>query len=470
MIKSIKIFLLTNLLLCIIFVTSLALLTCFLLENRDLQTHLDNKLIQSTLSIQAFMTQNPTPEELQRIQSSIDAVATIEHPISFQKNTKSFLSSYEAFQFQILDANNHSLLESNTPIPPTFLNAPLGLSKANYQNKRWRIFVTIDPVTRTKIIATEPVNFQNLLRGHIAQESIFIMLISYPFLGILIWTVINRGLKSLKKISYEIQQRAANRLDPIDSENVPLEIKIIVSEWNKLFDRLKKAFDREQSFAADAAHELKTPLAALKAHAQVAMHAKTEQELKAALQKILTSVDRSAHSVQQLLIMSRMEYNLPDQQATSVNLVQQAKEVIAELVPQALEKNSEIELIAPDGELVISGYVTAIAILIRNLIDNAIRYTPEHSLVRVILKDTPDAVLLIVTDNGNGIPEHLREQVFERFFRVLGNKGSGTGLGLGIVKQIIDLHEASIKLDTPPEGKGLQATVSFPKTVHDTKS
>jgi two-component system sensor histidine kinase QseC len=463
MIKSIKTFLLTNLLLCVIFITSLALLTSFLLENRDLQAHLDNKLIQSAFSIQAFMDQNPTPEELQRIQDNINSIATIQYPISFQEHTKSFFSSYEAFQFQVLDAENNFLLESSTPIPPPFLNAPIGLSQSNFKGENWRIFVTIDPISRIKVIATEPFNFQNLLRGHIAQESIFIMLISYPFLGILIWTVINRGLRSLKKISREIQQRAAHRLDPIDSKNVPLEIKTIVTEWNKLFDRLKKAFDREQRFAADAAHELKTPLAALKAHTQVALHAKTEQELKTALQKILTGVDRSAHSVQQLLIMSRMEYNLPDQQPSPVNLVKQTKEVVAELAPQALEKNSEIELLAPDSEPLLSGYSTAVAILIRNLVDNAIRYTPEGSLIRVIIKETENKVILIVEDNGNGIPEGLREQVFERFFRVIGNKSSGTGLGLGIVKQIIDLHQAKITLDTPESGKGLEITVTFSK-------
>lgn len=463
MIKSIKTFLLTNLLLCVIFITSLALLASFLLENRDLQAHLDNKLIQSAFSIQAFMDQNPTPEELQRIQDNIDAIATIQYPISFQKHTKTFFSSYEAFQFQVLDANNDFLLASSTPLPPPFLNAPIGLSQSNFKGETWRIFVTIDPITRVKVIAAEPFNFQNLLRGHIAQESIFIMLLSYPFLGLLIWTVINRGLRSLKKISQEIQQRAANRLDPIDAEHVPLEIKIIITEWNRLFARLKQAFEREQRFAADAAHELKTPLAALKAHTQVALQAKTEEERKAALQKILAGVDRSAHAVQQLLIMSRMEYNLPDQKPTPVNIIKQAKEVVAELAPQVLEKNSEIELLSPDSEPLILGYSTAIAILIRNLVDNAIRYTPEGSLIRVVIKETSDSILLKVIDNGAGIPEHLRGQVFERFFRVLGNKGSGTGLGLGIVKQIIDLHQAKIELNTSPGGHGLQVTVIFSK-------
>lgn len=463
MIKSIRNFLLTNLLLCVIFITSLTLLASFLLENRDLQAHLDNKLIQAVFSIQAFIDQTPTPQELQRIQENIDAISSIQYPITFQQRTKSFFSSYEAFQFEVLDPQNNFLLGSNTPLPSPFLKAPIGLSKGNFNGQTWRIFAVIDPVTRIKIIAAEPFNFQNLLRGHIAQESIFIMLLSYPFLGLLIWIVINRGLKSLDNVAHEVQQRAPNRLEPIDIANVPAEIKVIITQWNKLFIRLKQAFEREKRFSADAAHELKTPLAALKAHTQVALHAKDEKELKTALQKILTCVDRSAHSVQQLLILSRMEYNLPEQQPIAVNIIKQTKEVVAELAPQALEKNSEIELLSPDSEPLIPGHSTAIAILIRNLVDNAIRYTPEGSLVRVIIKETSDEVILKVIDNGPGIPEHLRQQVFERFFRILGNKSSGSGLGLGIVKQIADLHQATIKLSTSPGGQGLQVIVVFPK-------
>jgi two-component system, OmpR family, sensor histidine kinase QseC len=143
--------------------------------------------------------------------------------------------------------------------------------------------------------------------------------------------------------------------------------------------------------------------------------------------------------------------------------------VIADLVPQALEKDTDIELIAPNIEPIISGYNTAISILMRNLVDNAIRYTPEHSFIQVIIEhdEARGTVLLRVIDNGPGIPEDLRQQVFERFFRVIGNKSPGSGLGLGIVQQIVELHQATIGLETPSSGHGLEVVVVFAAAKKD---
>jgi two-component system sensor histidine kinase QseC len=146
-----------------------------------------------------------------------------------------------------------------------------------------------------------------------------------------------------------------------------------------------------------------------------------------------------------------------------VDLTKLTQEMVSELVPAALEKKDEIELIMPDHDLIILGYGTSISILVRNLVDNAIRYSPEHSSVRVILEESQGHVVLRVIDNGPGIPEQLRARVFERFYRVIGNKSPGSGLGLSIVRQIADLHQATIALDAVPDGQGLQISVTFPK-------
>ncbi len=463
MTTSIRNFLVTNLLLCVIFITSLSLLTNLFLENRDLQSHLDSKLTQSALAIQAFMSQSNTPVEVHAIQQQINSLSTGPYPFALHQFSKAKNGNHEAFGFRVLDKDQKLLLRSATPMPESFDNSPLGLSQAFSGNSAWRIFVTTDPSSNIRVIVGEKYNFRNLLAGHVSQESFFVMLMSYPFLGLLIWIIISRGLSSLRKVSAEVQLRAPDHLEPIDSTQVPVEIKAIVEEWNKLFARLQDAFGREKRFAADAAHELKTPLAALKAHTQVALNATNEAERDAALRKILTGVDRSAHVVQQLLTLSRMGHGLALEHTGAVNIVKQAQEVIAELAPEVLDKDSEIELISPDKEPIIQGHSTAIAILIRNLVDNAIRYTPTGSFVQVIIEENADKVRLKVIDNGPGIPEHLRSQVFERFFRVLGNKGSGSGLGLGIVQQIAEVHRAIISLETPPSGHGLQVTVAFPK-------
>lgn len=458
MTTSIRNFLVINLLLCVILISAFSMLANLLLENKDLQGHLDNKLTQSAFAIQAFMTQSNTPEELRSIQQNINATPMLHYPFSFHKHALT-----EAFQFRVLDQNNQLLLQSSAQLPASFDRAKPGLSNIQFNGKNWRVFVTIDPLPKTKVIVAEQYDFRNLVSGRISEESVFVMLMSFPFLGILIWLIIHRGLSSLQKVADEVRRRAPDHLEPIDVAQVPEEIKSIVEEWNKLFGRLHQAFAREKRFAADAAHELKTPLAALKAHTQVALNAETDEERVTALQKILTGVDRSAHVVQQLLTLSRMGHGLVLEHSNPVNIVKQAKEVLAEIAPEALEKNSEIELIAPEIEPLITGHSTAIAILIRNLVDNAIRYKSEGGLVQVLIEETANKVLLKVVDDGPGIPQHLRQQVFERFFRVLGNKSTGSGLGLGIVQQIAEVHNASIALETPPSGKGLQVTVAFPK-------
>lgn len=463
MTTSIRHFLLVNLLLSVVLITTFGMITSLFLEHKDVNIHLDDKLMQSAFAIQAFLRNTSTPKQLQTIQSNINAIPYLQSPFVPVRATHIYPKS---FYFRVWDGHGKLLLASATPFPQVFLQAPIGFSQATVEDQTWRAFTVVDPINKLKITVVERYGFQNLLVGHITQEAIFIMLISYPFLGLLIWIIIGRGLSSLQKVSDEVQQRAPDHLAPIDPANVPVEIKPIVEEWNKLFHRLKQAFDREKRFAADAAHELKTPLAALKTHTQLALSAKDENERIAALRKILAGVNRSAHVVQQLLTLSRMNQGLSLEKPQPVNLVRQAKEIIAELVPQALEKNTEIELIAPDIEPIIPGYCTAISILVRNLVDNAIRYTPEHSAIQVIIEPADgDITRMKVIDNGPGIPEHLHQQVFERFFRVIGNKSPGSGLGLGIVQQIVELHHATISLETPPNGKGLQVIVLFPTTL-----
>jgi two-component system sensor histidine kinase QseC len=462
---SIRNFLLLNLLLSVVLITALNMLANFFLENKDLQNDLDNKLTESAFAIQAFISQAPTKAELQNIQDNIDTLSSLYYPFKLHTYTQHFRSPHQAFQFQVSQENSEILLTSAIPLPPTFSAAPLGLSTGTYKTKAWRIFSTIDPITKTKVIVAEQHDFRQLLSGRITQESLLIMLISYPFLGLLIWLIVGRGLSSLKRVSEEVQQRDPDRLEPINIEQVPVEIKAIVEEWNKLFVRLQEAFSREKRFAADAAHELKTPLAALKAHTQVALNASSEAERETALRKILAGVDRSAHVVQQLLTLSRVGQGLSLEPPTAVNIAKQAKEVMAELAPEALHKDTEIELISPDIEPTIQGHATAIAILVRNLVDNAIRYCPNGSFVRVIIEDHKGEVLLKVIDDGPGIPEHYRKQVFERFFRMLGNKSPGSGLGLGIVQQIVELHKAKLTMKTPASGVGLEINVSFSKEL-----
>ncbi len=251
-------------------------------------------------------------------------------------------------------------------------------------------------------------------------------------------------------------------------ENVPIEIKPVIDEINQLFLRLQQVFEREQRFAADAAHELRTPLAALKTQMQVALQTKDLNEREIALQNVMFGIDRSSHIVQQLLTLSRLAPGGSHlEEIARVELPKLAADIIAQLVPAAVSKQIDIELAANKEMIEIDAHPVALGILIRNLVDNAIRYTPSHGKIKISVLEDEDnnSIIFRVEDNGPGIPAELHNRVFERFFRVIGNKTTGSGLGLAIVEQIAVLHHAKVQLSSPTVGTGLIVEVIFPKPL-----
>lgn len=465
MTPSIRTFLLINLLLSITLITSLAIIGNLFLEHKDLQRHLNAQLTFAALTIQSFIGDNASDKSINKIQEKIDRLPEIAKDYYQRTHTKMYGNSYELIQFQIWDKDANLLLKSHSaPLIPLAKNIS-GFSTNWVNGQLWHVFTNIDVESGMRIDVGERSDFREELEGRVTQDSIFIMLITYPFLGILIWIIVGRGLDSIRQVANEVRQKTPSSLDPVNIEAIPSEIKPLIDELNKLFGRLRDAFEREKRFAADAAHELRTPLAALKTQTQVAINIQDPTELKTALDNILAGVDRSSHVVQQLLTMSRMVPQATLQQFDEVDLVLEARTQIAEIAPQAIEKNSDIELITKEEPIIIPGNAAAVNILIRNLVDNAIRYCPEGSEIKVMVKRVDDTAHLIVADNGPGIAPALRERVFERFFRVLGTKAQGSGLGLGIVAQIVELHNAEIVLGEPEEGTGLVVTVKFP-VVH----
>lgn len=310
-----------------------------------------------------------------------------------------------------------------------------------------------------------PQTEQNLEKK-LTEDAILITLLTYPFLALLIWIIVSRGLGTLKKVTEEVRHRAPTYLEPVDLALVPQEIKPLAHELNNLLLRLQEAFLREKRFTADAAHELRTPLAALNTYTQIALRAETEEERKDALLKVLASVNRGTHVVQQLLTLNRMTPEAIRNKAVLMDLREEVTDIAAQLAPDAIVKKIELELICNANATKILGHPIAIGILTRNLVDNAIRYSPENSIITIKIENKDQAVVLLVIDNGPGIPDDLKERVFERFFRVIGTKATGSGLGLGIVSQIAKIHNAEIKLQQPENSQGLNFQVWFPLPGH----
>lgn len=468
---SIRKFLLVNLLLAITITTTLTAIGNYYLDQKDIQEHLDTLMAITTMSSQALLGNDINTRSLDKIQDDLDEIPQkIENYFQYRfLNSGTPLSYTNKFNFQIWSDQGKLLLHSPMAPPLPLSTEKDGFSDKMVDGQDWRVFSTYNPNAGFRTVVAERYNTRNELGHRIAQDDLYIMLLTFPLSGLLIWIIIGKGLDSLDSVAQEVANRAPNQLEPMDLDGVPDEIKPVIDELNKLFSRLQEAFEREKRFASDAAHELKTPLAALKAHAQVALGTSDPNERNNALKKLTQGVDRSSHIIQQLLTMSRLvpETTLINDM-TKVNISKLSADIIAILAPSAIDKHIEIALDCKQKKLSIQGNYTALSLMIRNLVDNAIRYTPEGGIVTIKVREDSEHVILSVIDNGPGIPEKLHSRVFERFFRVLGNKSPGSGLGLAIVSQIASLHLATIKLETPPSGQGLQITIHFPKKINST--
>ena len=461
---SIRKFLLINLLLAITITTTLTAIGNYYLDEKDIHEHLDIIMAVSALSYQALLGDDLQKRPLNEIQARLDNI-----PIEIQHYFKNTFIDNQApshylnkFSFQILDADGKLLLQSSTAPKIALSTSKDGFRDKIIDNQKWRVFASQNHTTGTRTVLAERYDNLNELGTLITEDDLYIMLLTFPLSGLLIWIIIGRGLNSLDRVAEEVSNRAPSYLEPVNLNNVPDEIKPVIDELNQLFHRLKEGFNREKRFVADAAHELRTPLAAIKTQAQVAFNATSLDKKNEAITKLIASVNRSTHVVQQLLTMSKL---VPEagtmNDLVKVDLAKLTQDLLATLAQTAIDKNINLEFESDIQSQKVAGNATAISILIRNLVDNAIRYSHEGGRVIVSVYAIKNEVLLKVSDDGPGIPDELRARVFERFFRVIGNKSQGSGLGLGIVQQICDLHHARVTLEAPKTGTGLVVTVYF---------
>lgn len=463
---SIRKLLLINVLIGIAIASSLTIVVNYYLEKQDLQYHFDEALGQTAVTLYALLVSSiEQPHEIKKAQTTFNQLP--ERARKFHEellaNTSFRSKAYQdKFQFQVLDKKNHIILKSAKAPDKPFSTQKEGFSSITLNGKSWRAITVEDPQNGVHFVLAEELELRSGIVREIASRSIYAIFAIYPLLGVIIWLIIRNSLKNVTRVASQVANRDPSYLDSVDLAKVPQEIKPLIIEVNKLFHRLKQAFEREKRFSADAAHELRTPLAALKTQAQVALKTDDPVERNNALMNVIMGVDRSTHVIQQLLTISRLS---PEAKLTegveNIALDKIAIEVIAELAPLAVEKNVEIELTPPSRPAIVKGMMTALSVLVRNLVDNAIRYTPEGGEVKVEFETTPEYIILKVIDSGPGIPDYLKSRVFERFFRILGTKSPGSGLGLAIVQQIAELHNAKILLNTPPSGRGVEFSVQF---------
>ena len=354
----------------------------------------------------------------------------------------------------------HSQNAPNTPLSPV----RQGFSDTTVGGSRWRVFSAWSAGDRILVQVAEQFYERNELETAVARNFVVPLAITLPLLGVIIWAAVGRAMRSLTHVNQQVASRAADNLMSIDVADAPLEIGALVTNLNHLFGRVQGLIEQERQFTADAAHELRTPLAGIRAQAQVARGATDDAERARALDGVTAGCDRAAHAVEQMLTLARLAPDAVSFQPTSVELGAVLKATIGDLAPIALAKHMDIAL--NDGrDAFVSGDAGLLAILFRNVIDNAIRYSAPGTKVDVDMEVTASEVRVTVRDAGPGIPPEQRANVSRRFYRAPGMRAPGSGLGLSIVQRILDLHRGTIRLDSPATTIGLQVTIALPRVA-----
>ena len=333
-------------------------------------------------------------------------------------------------------------------------------------------WVAVDtPRTEVLLIqVAETLEKRKTLATEIVKGVMVPQFVTLPLAVLLVWLALVRGIRPLELLERRIRARKADDMSPLDESTVPEEVAPLVSSINDLLQRLKLSLSTQKRFLADAAHQLKTPLAGLRMQADLAQRETDADELKKSLKQIGRASVRATHTVNQLLALARAETTGRNLAKQRVDLVDVVSEAIQESLPLALDKHIDLGYEGPaTGEAAsqLEANSTLLKEMVRNLIDNAIHYTPEHGQVTArLLADRFSGVLMVlVEDTGPGIAEAERALVFQPFYRTLGTNVDGSGLGLAIVAEIAQQHGASVEIEScghPAPLPGARITVRFP--------
>jgi two-component system, OmpR family, sensor histidine kinase QseC len=321
-------------------------------------------------------------------------------------------------------------------------------------------FTLHDTVTGKTVRVFEQANTRSDLVSGVASRIARPTLIALPVLALLVWFSIGWSLAPLRTLSGAIRSRDINRLEPVDIGRVPTEVRPLVDAINALLSRLVHSLERERAFTADAAHELKTPLAAIKVQAQVALAEPDRSLQRLAMQRVVQGVDRSARLAEQLLLLARLDTQ--EKLATApLKPAAVAKDALLANAGNAQQKDIRVTLCGDplaeiDAEPVLMG------ILLDNLLDNAIKYGRVGGMVEVDVRQANGEVQLTVRDDGPGVAPDDLDRLTNRFFRATGNQATGSGLGLSIVSRIAEHFDASLRLSAGANARGLAVEVSFP--------
>ncbi|MBK8739275.1 MAG: sensor histidine kinase N-terminal domain-containing protein [Betaproteobacteria bacterium] len=365
--------------------------------------------------------------------------------------------------FQVFHEGRLALRSANAPAGPMAGagdDFQSGFRTVQIDGTAWRVFAARGGERDVQVYVGEQVESRSAILWAVLRSVLWPMLVALPLLGLAAWWAVHRGVAPLRSLGRTLAARRPQALEPVAVAGAPSEMTPMLDALNGLFERIATLLDSERRFTADAAHELRTPIAAIRAQAQVALAESDDALRKHALQSTLEGCDRATRLVEQLLTLSRLEAGATSM-ATPLDLGALVRGVVAEVALRAVLKQQTIEVDAPEPCRV-AGDATLLAVLVRNLVDNAIRYSPPRAAVRVGVAAQGAQVRLRVEDSGPGMTEQDSARLGERFFRVLGTGEGGSGLGWSIVRRIASAQGAAIHVGRSPGLGGLAVQVDWP--------
>ncbi|GAB1394538.1 quorum sensing histidine kinase QseC [Rhodocyclaceae bacterium] len=412
----------------------------------EVQELMDGQMAQSAALLLAQATH--APEHLAGL-----AVETAQLPGADKQRNKLLL------EFVISGSNGDILVRSsNSPASPP--QTELGYANIDHAGERWRSLIMTTADQRYRIQVAQSIRLRDKEALEIATKTVMPLALFIPLLlGMVYWSV-RRGLKPLDALAAQVATRSSDNLQALDDHHTPQEARPLVTALNRLLRRLGDTLDNERRFTADAAHELRTPLAAIKVQAQVAM-ASREAAQQHALQQVVSGTERATRLVEQLLRLARLDplAKLPDPRPLDLSvLASELAEQTRHLMP---ERRDDIYTDIPDASASVAGNADLLQVALRNLLDNALRYSPPGTPVAVFAGIDHGSPVCGIRDGGPGVPATDLPRIIERFYRGRDTTAEGNGLGLAIVRRVAELHGARLEVENLPAG-GFLAQLRWP--------
>ena len=362
--------------------------------------------------------------------------------------------------FQVFHEGRLVLRSANAPVTPMVESGKdikTGFATVQIEGIAWRVFAAYGAERDVQVYVGEQASSRASILWAVLRSTLWPMVVALPLLALAVWWAVYRGVAPMRRLGRALAERQPQALHPLALDGTTSEMAPMVNALNGLFERIGTLLESERRFTADAAHELRTPIAAIRAQAQVALGEADDARRTHALKNTLEGCDRATRLVEQLLTLSRLEAVTAPAMA-AVDLSALTQRVVAELAPKALAKNQTLEFEAAEP-CSVPGNETLLTVLVRNLVDNAVRYSPASAQVKVSVRQQAGRVVLSVEDSGPGLAEADRNRLGERFFRVPGSSESGSGLGWSIVRRIAAVHRLDLQVETSAELGGLAIRV-----------